>query len=56
MQASIKEMEEQRPLHLPPDLDLKPYVDEHGRSHQPTLGPPGSSLAAWCWTSELPKF
>ena len=31
MQAFIKEMEEQRPLHLPPDLDLKPYVDEHDK-------------------------
>ena len=31
MQASIKELVEQRPLHLPPDLDLKPYVDEHDK-------------------------
>jgi hypothetical protein len=29
MQAYIKEVEAERPLHLPPDLDLKPYVDEH---------------------------
>lgn len=31
MQSYIKEVEEERPLHLPPDLDLKPYVDEHDR-------------------------
>lgn len=29
MQQYIKEVEEAKPLHLPPDLDLKPYVDEH---------------------------
>jgi hypothetical protein len=29
MQKYIKEVEAERPLHLPPDLDLKPYVDEH---------------------------
>ncbi len=29
MQEYIKEAEEGSPLHLPPDLDLKPYVDEH---------------------------
>jgi len=29
MQQYIKEAEAELPLHLPPDLDLKPYVDEH---------------------------
>ena len=29
MQQYIKEVEAARPLHLPPDLDLKPYLDEH---------------------------
>jgi len=29
MQEFIKEVGEETPLNLPPDLDLKPYVDEH---------------------------
>lgn len=29
MQQYIKDVEAAKPLHLPPDLDLKPYIDEH---------------------------
>jgi hypothetical protein len=31
MQAFIKEADQEKPLHLPPDLDLKPYIDEHDK-------------------------
>jgi hypothetical protein len=31
MQEWIKEAEESHSLHLPPDLDLRPYIDEHDK-------------------------
>jgi hypothetical protein len=31
MQKWIKEAEESHSLHLPPDLDLRPYIDEHDK-------------------------
>ncbi len=31
MQRWIKEAEESHSLHLPPDLDLRPYIDEHDK-------------------------